>query len=57
MFDNPVQKTSSDTPKTETRSIARKLARPLSADELESVAAGTTSCSGGQADDCDQSSD
>lgn len=35
------------------RSIARKLARPLSPEELESIAAGTTSCSCGRPDDCD----
>ena len=53
MFHISVQKTSSDASKAETRSIARKLARVLSADELDSVAAGTTTASGGKADDCD----
>jgi len=38
-----------------TRSIARQLARELRADELDSVAAGTTSCCIVEAtpDDCD----
>jgi hypothetical protein len=40
------------TPETK-RSIARKLARPLNSDEMDSVAAGTTSCSCCRADDCD----
>ena len=36
----------------ETRSIARKLARELSNDELDAIGAGTTTCSC-CADDCD----
>jgi len=43
---------SSETNKT--HSIARQLAREINPDELDSVAAGTTSCSSGAADDCDQ---
>jgi hypothetical protein len=34
-----------------TRSIARKLARELLPEEMDSIAAGTTSCSGGVGDD------
>jgi hypothetical protein len=37
----------------ETRSIARQLARELRPEELDGIAAGTTSCSCGCADDCD----
>jgi hypothetical protein len=37
----------------ETRSIARKLARELSPEELDGIAAGSTSCSCCRADDCD----
>lgn len=40
---------------TQSRSIARKLARELRPDELDAIAAGTTSCSDGKADDCDVS--
>jgi hypothetical protein len=34
-----------------TRSIARKLAREILPEEMDAIAAGTTSCSGGVADD------
>jgi hypothetical protein len=37
----------------ETRSIARKLARELRPEELDGIAAGTTSCSCCRPDDCD----
>jgi hypothetical protein len=37
----------------ETRSIARQLARELRPEELDAIAAGTTSCSACRADDCD----
>lgn len=37
----------------ETRSIARQLARVLRPEELDGIAAGTTSCSCGRCDDCD----
>jgi len=39
-----------------TRSIARQLAREIRSDEMDAIAAGTTSCSSGGADDCDQDS-
>jgi hypothetical protein len=48
-----VQKNESK-PEKVTRSIARKLARPLSADELDAISAGTGTCSCG-CDDCDLS--
>jgi hypothetical protein len=37
----------------ETRSIARQLARELRPEELDAIAAGTTSCSCCRPDDCD----
>jgi len=40
-----------------TRSTARKLAREIRPEEMDAIAAGTTSCSGGGADDCDQDQD
>lgn len=35
------------------RILGRKLAKELTTKELKDVAGGTTSCSGGCADDCD----
>jgi hypothetical protein len=40
-----------------TRSIARQMAREVRPEEMDAIAAGTTSCSSGGADDCDQDSD
>lgn len=36
------------------RILSRVLARELTAEEVEAVSGGTTSCSGGQGDDCDR---
>ncbi|PRQ02920.1 hypothetical protein ENSA5_18580 [Enhygromyxa salina] len=36
------------------RILGRRLAKELSSDELHSITGGTTSCSCGGADDCDQ---
>lgn len=38
----------------EKRILARRVARPMTQDELQTVTGGTTSCSCGGADDCDQ---
>ena len=37
----------------ERRILGRKLAKELTSKQLKNVAGGTTSCSGGCADDCD----
>ncbi len=42
-----------NTTTSEIRSIARQLARELRPEELDGIAAGTTSCSCGRCDDCD----
>lgn len=48
------ENTTLETPTNEqNRIISRQLARELSAEEVEAVSGGTTSCSGGRGDDCD----
>jgi hypothetical protein len=43
-----------DKPQNDKRILARRVAREMSKDELHAVTGGTTSCSCGGPDDCDQ---
>lgn len=43
-----------ENPREQQRILARRVAREMSQDELHSITGGTTSCSCGSADDCDQ---
>jgi hypothetical protein len=40
-------------PENHNRILARRLAKELTREDLHTVTGGTTSCSGGRADDCD----
>lgn len=40
-------------PRNDNRILARRLAKEVTSEDLHTVTGGTTSCSGGQPDECD----